>query len=282
MKALHKIWIRGFKAAYRLPKSTANVLISLPRSHGGVGCPHPSVYLRKECIKAINQMLEVNDPYRKICIYRTKRELLDLGVVSMREAQEDLFLAHTPTTRYTNPFLHLLYLARRANWTLQWKVFEFYRQAGRRSLVGLSFPMRREHLHLPGQDGRRKQLLKWRLAAQRLSAAGLWCEEDILFSNQRQIDWERIAEILHTDQEASDFADLLSQMGTFYWLPPESTIRHDVPSRGFDADGNFCVLGTARVLEDRCTRRSKPLPERNRAHHLRHLRYRGRTLEVLH
>ena len=115
----------------------------------------------------------------------------------MREAQEDLFLAHTPTTRYTNPFLHLLYLARRANWTLKWKVFEFDRQPGRRSLVGLSFPMLREHMYLSGQDGRRKQLSKWPLAAQRLPAAGVWCEEDILYSNQRQIDWGKIAEILH-------------------------------------------------------------------------------------
>ena len=153
-----------------------------------------------------------------------------MGVVSMREAQEDFLLAHTPTTRYSDPFLHLLYLARRANWTLQWNIFGFDRQAGRWSLVGLTFPMRKEHLHLPGQDGRRKQLSKWRLAAQRLAAAGLWCEEDIRFSNQRQIDWERIAEILHTDQDASDFADLLPQMGTFYWLPPVNTIRHDVPS----------------------------------------------------
>ena len=188
MSALHTLWIRGFKAAYRLPQSAANVLISFPRSHGLLGCPHLSVYLRKECIKAINQMLEINDHYRKIWIYRTKRELLDLGVVSMREAQEDLFLAHTPTTRYSDPFLHLLYLARRANWTLQWNIFGFDRQAGRWSLVGLTFPMRKEHLHLPGQDGRRKQLSKWRLAAQRLAAAGLWCEEDILFGNQRQID----------------------------------------------------------------------------------------------
>ena len=108
--------------------------------------------------------------------------------------------------------------------------------------------MRRELLHLPGQDSRRKQLSKWRLAAQRLATAELWCEEDILFSNQRQIDWEKIAEILHTDQEASDFADLLSQMGTFYWFPPENVIRHDVPSKGIDDNGNLCVLGTVRVL----------------------------------
>ena len=242
LNALHKLWIRGFKAAYRLPKSTANALISLPRSHGGLNCSHPSVYLRKECIKAITQMLEINDHYCKIYIYRTKRELLDLGAISIREAQEDLFLAHTPTTRYTNPFFHLLYLARRANWTLQWKVFEFDRPAGRRSLVGLSLPMRRELLHLTGQDARKKQLSKWRLAVQRLAAAGLWCEEDILFSNQRQIDWERIAEILHTDQEASDFADILSQIGTFYWFPPEEMLRHDVPTKGLDENGNFCVL----------------------------------------
>ena len=106
-------------------------------------------------------LLPINDHYCKIYIHRTKRELLDFGAVSIREAQEDLFLAHSPTTRYTNPFLHLLYLARRANWTIQWKVFEFDRQAGRRSLVGLSFPMRKEHLYLPGQDGRRKQLSKY-------------------------------------------------------------------------------------------------------------------------
>ena len=127
-------------------------------------------------------------------------------------------------------------------------------------MVGLIFPMRKELLHLPGQDGRKKQLLKWRLAAQRLATAGLQREEDILLSNQRQIDWEKIAEILHTDQEASDFADLLSQMGTFYWFPPESMIRHDVPSKGIDDNCNFCVLGTVRVLEDRCTKRSKPPP----------------------
>jgi len=103
--------------------------------------------------------------------------------------------------------------------------------------------MRRELLHLPGQDGRRKQLSKWRLAAQRLATAELWCEKDILFNNQRQIDWGKIAKILHTDQEASDFADLLSQMGIFYWFPPENVIRHDVPSKGIDDNGNFCVLG---------------------------------------
>ena len=120
------------------------------------------------------------------------------------------------------------------------------------------------------------------MAVQRLAAAGLWCKEDILFSNQRQIDWERIAVILHTDQEASDFVDLLCQMGTFYWWPPESTIRYEAPSKGIDADGNFRVLGTARVLEHRSTKRPKPLPERNRTHHLRHLSYRGRTLEILH
>ena len=96
MNALHKLWIRGFKAAYRLSKSTANALIYLPRSRGCVGCHHLSFYLRKECINAIKQMLEVPDSYRKIWIYRTKRELLDLGIASMREAQEDLFLAHTP------------------------------------------------------------------------------------------------------------------------------------------------------------------------------------------
>ena len=44
---------------------------------------------------AIKQMLEVPDSYRMIWIYRTKRELLDLGVASMREAQENLFLEHT-------------------------------------------------------------------------------------------------------------------------------------------------------------------------------------------
>ena len=59
-------------------------------------------------------------------------------------------------------------------------------------------------------------------------------------------------------------------------------LRHDVPSKGLDENGNFCVLGTARVLEDRCTKRFKPPPERNRAIHLRHIRYRGKTLEVLH
>ena len=120
------------------------------------------------------------------------------------------------------------------------------------------------------------------MAVQRLAAAGLWCEEDVLFSNQRQIDWEKIAEILHTDQEASDFADTLVQMGTFHWRPPESTTWHDVPSKGFDEDGTFRVLSTARVLKDRRTKRTKPPPERNRAQHLRHLRYRGRTLEILH
>ena len=36
------------------------------------------------------------------------------------------------------------------------------------------------------------------------------------------------------------------------------------------------------VLEDRCTKHSKPPPERNRALHLRHIRYRCKTLEVLH
>ena len=105
MNTLRKLWIRGFKAAYRVSKSTPNALISLPRSHGGVGCPHPSFYLRKECINAIKQKLAVTGAYRKIWIYRTKRELLDLGVASMREAQEDLFLAHTPATRHNNHFL---------------------------------------------------------------------------------------------------------------------------------------------------------------------------------
>ena len=231
-------------------------------------------------------MLDVQGSHRRIWIYRTKRELLDLGAASLRdsEVQEDLFLAHTPTTRYSNPFYQLLCFTRRANWILHWNVFEFDRQAGRRSLIGLSFPSRRELLQFPGQIDRRQKLQKWRLAAQRLaaSAAGLWREEDVLFSNQRQIDWEKIAGILHTDQEASDFADMLSQMGTFYWCPPESTIWHDVPSKGFDADGTFRVLGTARVLKDRRTKRTKPLLERNRAQHLRHLRYRGRTLEILH
>ena len=65
----------------------------------------------------------------------------------------------------------LLYLARRANWTLQLKVFDINRQAERRFLIGLSFPSRRELLQLPGQNDRRKQLQKWRLAAQQLSAA---------------------------------------------------------------------------------------------------------------
>ena len=47
MNALHKLWIRGFKAAYRLPKSTANVLISLPRSlrlSSSLGVPSQGVY----------------------------------------------------------------------------------------------------------------------------------------------------------------------------------------------------------------------------------------------
>ena len=169
-----------------------------------MGCPHPSFYWGKECINASEQILEVPDAYRKIRIYRTKRELLDSGVASMKEAQEDLFLAHTPTPslRYNKLFLQLLYLARRANWTLQWKVFEFDKQAGRRSLIGLSFSSRRALLQIPGQSDRRRQLQKWRLAAQWLAAAGLWCEEDLLFSNQRQLDRERIAETLHTDQEA--------------------------------------------------------------------------------
>ena len=158
MNILHKLWIRGFKAAYKLPKSTANVVISLPRSHGGVGCPHPSHYLSTECINACKQMLDVQDSYRKIWVYRTKRELLNLGAASLREAQEDLFLAHTPTTRYNNPFLQLLYLTRRANWILHWDVFDIARTAGRRSLIGFSFPSRRELLQIPGQSDRRQRL----------------------------------------------------------------------------------------------------------------------------
>ena len=132
--------------------------------------------------------------------------------------------------------------------------FEFDMQAGRRSLIRLSFPSRRELLQLPGQNDRQKQLQKWRLAAQRLVAAGLRCEDDVLLSNLRQTVWERTAEILHTDQDASDFADSLCQTGAFYWWPPESTIRHEVPSKGIEADGNFRVLGTAIVLEDRRTK----------------------------
>ena len=160
--------------------------------------------------------------------------------------------------------------------------FEFDRPVGRRSLVGLSFQSRREILQLPGQDDRRKQLKKWRLAAQRLSTAGLWCEENIYFVTNGRLIGREFSEIIHTDQEASDFADLLYQMGTFYRWLPEGKIRHEVPSKGIDADGTFCVLGTTTLLEDRRTKRPKPLPERNLTHHLRLLRYRDRTLETLH
>ena len=83
MNALHKLWVKGLKSGYHLPKSTANVLISLPRSHGGVGfsnfsCyvrvsyPHTSCYVRRECIIVVKQMLEVQDSYSRIWIYRTK------------------------------------------------------------------------------------------------------------------------------------------------------------------------------------------------------------------
>ena len=39
-----------------------------------------------------------------------ERELFDLGAASVAEAQENLVLAHTPTTRYESPFLFALYL----------------------------------------------------------------------------------------------------------------------------------------------------------------------------
>ena len=58
----------------------------------------------------MKQTLEIEDLYSRVCIHRTRRELHDLGVASLSEAQEDLFLAHTSTTRYQNPFLQLYFL----------------------------------------------------------------------------------------------------------------------------------------------------------------------------
>ena len=60
---------------------------------------------------ALNQMLGVRDAFCDLCKYRSQRELFDLGAASVAEAQEDLVLAHTPTTRYESP-IYLRYICR--------------------------------------------------------------------------------------------------------------------------------------------------------------------------
>ena len=58
-------------------------------------------------------------------------------------------------------------------------------------------------MHVAVNDPRKKQLHAWRRAAQRLAAAGIWSEEDILYRRQRRVDRVKIAEALHTDAEAN-------------------------------------------------------------------------------
>ena len=282
MNTLHNLWLRGLKAAYGLSPGSANALFSLPRSHGGLECPHPSVYLMKECANVLNQMLDIPDAYRKICIHRTKQEIKDLGVASIREAQEDLLLAHTPTTRYLSPFLQMLYLSRRAGLLLERKEFSIGCSTDRRSIISFSFPERKELMHVAVNDPRKKQLHAWRRAAQRLAAAGIWSEEDILYRRQRRVDWVKIAEALHTDAEANLFVEILCKMGVFYVQLPEDVEKHEVVSKSMNIDGTPFSFGAATVLVDRRTRRHKPEPEKHRLLHLRHIRYRGRVLEILH
>ena len=218
----------------------------------------------------MTQTLAIQDSYSRVCIHRTRRELHDLGVASLSEAQEDLFLAHTPTTRYQNPFLQLLYLARRSGWGIRWSIFELDRPPGMRSILSLSFPDRKETSHLPSHDPRRKEFQRWRFSAQRLAAAGVWTEQDILFSYERRVNWEKIAEILHTDEEATCFVELLCRLGTFYWWMPDKVIQHEVTSKSVNRDGTPCSMGTAIVFEDRRTRRKQPKPDRHRFLHLTH------------
>ena len=45
-------------------------------------------------------MLGVRDAFCDLCKYRSQEELFDLLAASVAEAQEDLVLAHTTTTRY--------------------------------------------------------------------------------------------------------------------------------------------------------------------------------------
>ena len=78
-----------------------------------MGVEHRLTYLLRECVGALNQMLGVRDAFCDLCKDRSQRELFDLGAASVAEAQEDLVLAHTPTTRYESPFLFALYLSRR-------------------------------------------------------------------------------------------------------------------------------------------------------------------------
>ena len=58
-----------------------------------------------------------------ICVDIALREieLFDLGAASVAEAQEDLVLAHTPTTRYESSFFFAPYLSRRLRYRVNWK-----------------------------------------------------------------------------------------------------------------------------------------------------------------
>ena len=240
---MHYTWLRELKAAYDLSPESANALFSLPHSHGGLECPHPSVYLMKECASVINQMLDIPDACSKICIPRTKQEIKDFGVASIREEQEDLLLAHTPTTRYLSPFLQMLYLSRRAGLLLERQEFSIGYSSDRRSLISFSFPEHKELMHVAANDTRKRQLHAWRRAAQNLAATGIWSEEDILYRRQRRVDWVKIAEALHTYAKANLFVELLCKMGVFYVQLPEDVEKHEVFSKSMNIDGFFFPLG---------------------------------------
>ena len=138
LNQLHQLWVQGFKAAYGLSPGTANALLTLPQSCGGVGVEHPFTYLLRECVGALNQMLGVRDTFCDLCKYRSQRELFDLGAASVAEAQEDLVLAHTPTTRYESPFLFALYLSRRLRYMANWTAFVGDRELKQTSLLSFS------------------------------------------------------------------------------------------------------------------------------------------------
>ena len=90
-------------------------------------------------------------------------------MASIAEAQEDLVLAHTPTTRYESPISIALYLSRRLRYRVNWKALVGDREPVQKSLLSFFLPERErtDLIHVQRTDVRLKAARLIRLSIQR-------------------------------------------------------------------------------------------------------------------